>query len=173
MEFPKDFLWGAASAAAQVEGAWNEDGRGPSIWDVLYPGHTKYNEGPLQACDHYHRYREDVALMKKMGLKSYRFSVSWSRILPDGTEKINQKGIAFYQSLVRELKAAGIEPMVTLYHWDLPYALYLQGGWKNPQIPDWFAAYTKIVVEALSDPPCTFGPCQSGTDHPPVCKAAA
>ena len=151
MEFPKDFLWGAASAAAQVEGAWNEDGRGPSIWDVLYPGHTKYNEGPLQACDHYHRYREDVALMKKMGLKSYRFSVSWSRILPDGTEKINQKGIAFYQSLVRELKAAGIEPMVTLYHWDLPYALYLQGGWKNPQIPDWFAAYTKIVVEALSD----------------------
>lgn len=110
MEFPKDFLWGAASAAAQVEGAWNEDGRGPSIWDVLYPGHTKYNEGPLQACDHYHRYREDVALMKKMGLKSYRFSVSWSRILPDGTEKINQKGIEFYQSLVRELKAAGIEP---------------------------------------------------------------
>ena len=88
MEFPKDFLWGAASAAAQVEGAWNEDGRGPSIWDVLYPGHTKYNEGPLQACDHYHRYREDVALMKKMGLKSYRFSVSWSRILPDGTEQI-------------------------------------------------------------------------------------
>ena len=80
MEFPKDFLWGAASAAAQVEGAWNEDGRGPSIWDVLYPGHTKYNEGPLQACAHYHRYREDVALMKKMGLKSYRFSVSWSRI---------------------------------------------------------------------------------------------
>ena len=80
--------------------------------DVLYPGHTKYNEGPLQACDHYHRYREDVALMKKMGLKSYRFSVSWSRILPDGTEKINQKGIEFYQSLVRELKAAGIEPMV-------------------------------------------------------------
>lgn len=152
MEFPKDFLWGAASAAAQVEGAWNEDGRGPpKIWDVLYPGHTKYNEGPLQACDHYHRYREDVALMKKMGLKSYRFSVSWSRILPDGTEKINQKGIEFYQSLVRELKAAGIEPMVTLYHWDLPYALYLQGGWKNPQIPDWFAAYTKIVVEALSD----------------------
>ena len=151
MEFPKDFLWGAASAAAQVEGAWNEDGRGPSIWDMLYPGHTKYNEGPLQACDHYHRYREDVALMKKMGLKSYRFSVSWSRILPDGTEKINQKGIEFYQSLVRELKAAGIEPMVTLYHWDLPYALYLQGGWKNPQIPDWFAAYTKIVVEALSD----------------------
>lgn len=72
MEFPKNFLWGAASAAAQVEGAWNEDGRGPSIWDVLYPGHTKYNEGPLQACDHYHRYREDVALMKKMGLKSYR-----------------------------------------------------------------------------------------------------
>lgn len=144
MKFPKDFLWGAASAAAQVEGAWNEDGRGPSIWDVLYPGHTKYNEGPLQACDHYHRYREDVALMKKMGLKSYRFSVSWSRILPDGTEKINQKGIEFYQSLVRELKAAGIEPMVTLYHWDLPYALYLQGGWKNPQIPDWFAAYTKL-----------------------------
>lgn len=103
MEFPKDFLWGAASAAAQVEGAWNEDGRGPSIWDVLYPGHTKYNEGPLQACDHYHRYREDVALMKKMGLKSYRFSVSWSRILPDGTEKINQKGIEFYQDSLPDL----------------------------------------------------------------------
>ena len=89
MKFPKDFLWGAASAAAQVEGAWNEDGRGPSIWDVLYPGHTKYNEGPLQACDHYHRYREDVALMKKMGLKSYRFSVSWS----DGRTRRSRIGL--------------------------------------------------------------------------------
>ena len=98
MEFPKNFLWGAASAAAQVEGAWNEDGRGPSIWDVLYPGHTKYNEGPLQACDHYHRYREDVALMKKMGLKSYRFSVSWSRI-PMARKKSTRKALRSIKAL--------------------------------------------------------------------------
>ena len=97
MEFSKDFLWGAASAAAQVEGAWNEDGRGPSIWDVLYPGHTKYNEGPLQACDHYHRYREDVALMKKMGLKSYRFSVRWS--CPMARKKSTRKALSSIKAL--------------------------------------------------------------------------
>lgn len=149
--FPDGFLWGAASAAAQVEGAYAADGRTPSIWDVVYPGNTAYNEHPHVACDHYHRYKEDVALMKALGLKTYRFSVSWSRVIPGGVGAVNPKGIAFYQNLVAELLAAGIEPIVTLYHWDLPYILHRQGGWMNDNMPDWFAAYTKVVVDALSD----------------------
>jgi len=152
--FPNDFLWGAASAAAQVEGAYNIDGRTPSIWDVIYPGNTAFNEHPHAACDHYHRYKEDVALMKELGLKTYRFSISWSRVIPDGVGAVNPKGIAFYQSLVDELLAAGIEPIVTLYHWDLPYVLHRQGGWMNDNMPDWFAAYTKVIVDALSDKVC-------------------
>jgi len=149
--FPTDFLWGAASAAAQVEGAYNIDGRTPSIWDVVYPGNTAFNEHPHIACDHYHRYKEDVALMKELELKTYRFSISWSRVIPAGTGAVNPKGIAFYQNLVDELLKAGIEPIVTLYHWDLPYILHRQGGWMNDNMPDWFAAYTKVIVDALSD----------------------
>lgn len=151
MSFPQNFLWGAATAACQIEGAYDADGRGPSIWDVLYPGHTFQNEHPHEADDHYHHVDEDIALMKQIGIKSYRFSVSWSRILPDGTGKVNEKGIAFYQQLVSKLKDAGIEPLVTLFHWDLPLSLYHRGGWLNPEISDWFEDYTRIVVEALSD----------------------
>lgn len=151
MGFSKDFLWGAASAAPQIEGAWAEDGRGPSIWDMLYPGHTNHGEHPHEACDHYHRYKEDVALMKEVGLKTYRFSISWSRVLPDGTGRVNEAGLQFYVDLVEELKNAGIEPMVTLFHWDLPYALYQRGGWMNPDVSDWFAEYTRVVANALSD----------------------
>lgn len=177
MSFPENFLWGAATAAYQVEGAGNEDGRTPCIWDVLAPGHVLHDETGLVACDHYHRFREDVALMKKIGLKSYRFSISWSRVLPHGTGEVNQKGLDFYISLVKELRAAGIEPMVTLYHWDLPYELYLKGGWLNPESPQWFAEYTAVVVKALSpwvkywmtinEPQCFIGISYKGGAHAP------
>lgn len=151
MGFSEDFLWGAASAAYQVEGAYNEDGKGLGIWDVLSEGHVVHNENGHMACDHYHRYKEDVALMKEMGLKTYRFSISWPRVLPEGSGKVNEKGIQFYRNLVDELKNAGIEPMITLFHWNLPYELHKKGGWQNPEIVEWFAEYTKVVIEALSD----------------------
>ncbi|MBQ8148220.1 MAG: beta-glucosidase [Lachnospiraceae bacterium] len=153
MGFSKDFMWGAASAAFQVEGAWNEDGKGPSVWDVCgrNRGIIKYNETGDVACDHYHRYKEDVALMKEMGLKYYRFSISWPRVIAKGTGEVNPKGLQFYSDLVDELKANGIEPMISLFHWDYPYALYQKGGWMNPDSSDWFLEYTKVVVDALSD----------------------
>ena len=153
MSFPKDFLWGAASAAAQVEGAWNEDGRGESIWDTLVHqgGHVAHGENADVACDHYHRYKEDVAIMKEIGLKSYRFSISWSRVLPEGTGRVNEKGLEFYRNLCDELIAAGIKPMATLYHWDLPTILYKKGGWKNPDSPKWFEEYTEVVSRALGE----------------------
>lgn len=149
MAFPENFWWGAASAATQIEGAWDEDGKVPSVWDVAGK-HIKNGDNCHVACDHYHRYKEDIALMKELGLKSYRFSVNWCRIVPQPGQ-VNPKGLAFYQDLVKELKAAGIEPMVTLYHWDLPLWAHKQGGWKNPKIVDWFQDYVKLVVEALSD----------------------
>ena len=151
MSFPKDFLWGAAAAAAQVEGAWNEDGRGESIWDTLVHqgSHVAHGENADAACDHYHRYKEDVAIMKELGLKSYRFSISWSRVLPQGTGPVNEKGLRFYRDLCGELTAAGIKPMATLYHWDLPTALYEKGGWKNPDSPKWFEEYAELVSLAL------------------------
>lgn len=149
MGFRKDFLWGAATAAYQIEGAYQEDGRGMSIWDSLTKeaGHVAWGENGDTACDHYHLYKEDVALMKEMGLTCYRFSVSWPRILPEGVGRINEKGVRFYQELVDLLLDAGIEPIVTLYHWDLPYALYERGGWKNPDSVEWFEEYTKAVVD--------------------------
>ena len=151
MNFSKDFLWGAASAAHQVEGAYNEDGKGLGIWDALCEGKVKHGENGNVACDHYHRYKEDVAIMKELGLKHYRFSISWPRVIPNGTGEVNEQGLQFYKDLVNELVEAGIEPMVTLYHWNLPMALYEQGGWKNVKSPEWFEEYTKVVVEALSD----------------------
>jgi beta-glucosidase len=151
--FPNDFVWGAASASYQVEGAIQEDGKGLSIWDMfcrrpgaIHQGHT----GEI-ACDHFHRFREDVALMKSIGLKAYRFSISWPRLIPEGTGSVNAKGIEFYDRLVDELLAAGIQPWATLYHWDLPYALHLRGGWLHPDIPHYFADYTRVVMDALSD----------------------
>lgn len=148
--FPKDFLWGAASASAQVEGAWNEDGKTPSIWDVATAKQVKNGENCHIACDHYHRYKEDVAIMKELGLKSYRFSVSWPRVMPE-KGKVNPKGIEFYVNLVKELRSAGIEPMCTIFHWDLPVWAQNEGGWKNPKIVERFAEYAKVVVDALSD----------------------
>lgn len=153
MAFPKNFLWGAASAAYQVEGAYLEDGKKENIWDHFShePGRIMHGETGDVACDHYHRWREDVALMKEIGLKSYRFSISWARVLPDGVGRVNEKGLQFYSDLVDALLEAGIEPLVTLYHWDLPMALYEQGGWMNPAAPDWFEEYTRVVVRRLSD----------------------
>ena len=151
--FPKDFTWGAATASYQIEGAWNEDGRGPSIWDTFTqtPGRVWEDNTGNTACDHYHRWPEDVALMKGLGLKGYRMSLSWSRILPEGTGKVNEAGLAFYDKLVDGLLEAGVEPWITLFHWDLPNALYRRGGWLSPEIPDWFAHYTRIVADRLSD----------------------
>ncbi len=151
--FRDGFLWGAATAAYQVEGAWDADGKGPSIWDTLSraPGRMAHGESGEVACDHYHRFREDVALMKELGLKSYRFSISWPRVLPDGTGKPNAAGLGFYSALVDALCEAGIEPLVTLYHWDLPQALYEKGGWKNPDSSDWFSAYAKLMTDTLGD----------------------
>ncbi len=148
MPFPNNFLWGAASAAAQIEGAWDEDGKCPSIWDVAGE-HIKNGQDCHIACDHYHLYKEDVELMKTLGLKSYRFSISWPRIMPE-KGKVNPKGIAFYKNLIAELKNAGIEPLVTLYHWDMPLWVHQEGGWKSPKIIDYYFEYVKAVVESLS-----------------------
>lgn len=149
--FCKDFLWGAASAAHQIEGAYLEDGKGMGIWDTFEQetGYIIRNENGNVACDHYHRYREDVAIMKELGLKSYRFSVSWPRVMPEGYGTVNEKGLQFYIDLVNELTEAGIEPMVTLFHWNLPTAIYELGGWENPQVVDWFEQYTYVVTTAL------------------------
>ena len=124
-----------------------------NIWDVyvreqgkIYGGHT----GDV-ACDHYHRFREDVALMKKIGLQAYRFSINWARILPEGIGAVNEEGIRFYKELIEELKKAGIEPYITLYHWELPYELYKKGGFMNPDFVEWFGYYAKVVAENFSD----------------------
>lgn len=148
MSFPNNFLWGAASAAAQIEGAWNEGGKSQSIWDVAGT-HIENGETCHTACDHYNRYREDVALMKELGLKSYRFSISWPRIIPE-KGKVNPDGIAFYKNLIAELKKANIEPLVTLYHWDMPLWVHEEGGWKSPKIIDYYLDYVKVVVNELS-----------------------
>lgn len=177
--FDENFLWGAASASYQVEGASREGGRGPSVWDVTVrePGHILYGENGDVATDQYHRFREDIRLFQEIGLKAYRFSISWSRVLPEGTGKVNEEGLQYYSDLVDALLEAGIEPLVTLYHWDLPYSLYLQGGYANPAFPEWFAVYTKVVVERLSDrvqywmtmnePQCALGSAYRNGDHAP------
>ena len=180
--FPDDFIWGTATSAYQIEGAVNVDGRGPSVWDtfckkrgVIWQGNT----GAV-ACDHYHRYREDVAMMKELGIKAYRFSISWPRVLPEGRGAANEKGLAFYDRLIDELLQAGIQPACTIFHWDFPEALYQQGGWLNRDVADWFADYTKLVVSRYSDriktwitqnePQCFIGSGLQGGDHAPGLK---
>ncbi|MCF6157076.1 MAG: beta-glucosidase [wastewater metagenome] len=153
-QFPKGFYWGTATAAYQIEGAWNEDGKGPSIWDTYAhtPGKIKNGDTGDVAVDHYHRYKEDVALMKSLGANAYRFSISWPRIFPEGRGKPNQKGLDFYNRLVDELKAAGIEPFATLYHWDLPQALQDKyGGWQSSEIAKAFGEYSGLMAKTLSD----------------------
>ncbi len=151
--FPASFAWGAATAAYQIEGAAHEDGRGLSVWDMFcrQPGRVHGGHTGDVACDHYHRWKEDVSLMRQMGLKAYRFSIAWPRIFPDGIGKVNERGLSFYDRLVDQLLAANIQPWATLFHWDYPYSLYLRGGWLNADSPKWFADYTACVVERLSD----------------------
>lgn len=150
--FPEGFLWGAASAAYQVEGGWDADGKGPSVWDLFSKeaGRTFNGSNGDVAVDHYHRLDEDVALMAELGLKAYRFSVSWPRILPSGRGRVNEAGLAFYERLVDALRAHGIEPVLTLYHWDLPQALQDEyGGWESRRIIADFEAYCCILFQRL------------------------
>ncbi len=148
--FGENFLWGAATAAAQIEGGYLEGGRTPSVWDVAPAGKIKKGENCHIAADHFHHMKEDVALMKKMGLKSYRFSVSWPRVVPEAG-KINAEGLKFYSDLVDELLKAGIEPLVTLYHWDMPVWADALGGWESKAIIEHFLEYATAVVDAISD----------------------
>ena len=169
MPFPSNFTWGAAAAAYQIEGAVAEDGRTPSIWDIhtrqpgkIFEGHT----GDV-ACDHYHRWPEDVALMRNLGIKAYRMSISWSRVIPQGTGKPNPKGLAFYDKLFDALLEAGITPWVTLFHWDLPNVLQRRGGFQNRDMVEWFGDYAALIAArygdrvkhymTINEPPCIIG----------------
>lgn len=151
--FPSNFIWGAATASYQIEGAWEEDGRGPSIWDTFShtPGNVVNDDNGDIADDHYHRWKDDIQLMKSLGLKAYRFSISWPRILPEGEGEVNEAGLAFYDRLVDGLLEAGIQPYVTLFHWDLPQTLQDMGGWANGAVVDAFAHYTEVVAHRLGD----------------------
>lgn len=153
IQFPHNFIWGAATASYQIEGAWNEDGKGESIWDRFSHTPGKIAEGHTGdiACDHYHRWREDIALMRQLGLKAYRFSVSWPRVLPAGFGRVNLPGLDFYDRLTDALLAANIEPFITLHHWDYPQALYEQGGWTRRDNLAYFADYASIMVKRLGD----------------------
>lgn len=152
MGFPADFAWGAATAAYQIEGGSAADGRGVSVWDsYCNDGNVERGDSGLEACDHYNRWSEDVALMAEIGLKGYRMSIAWPRIMPAGTGAVNEAGLAYYERLVDALLAAGVTPWITLFHWDYPRALYLRGGWLNPDSPRWFADYVHAVVERLGD----------------------
>lgn len=159
--FPSNFIWGAATAAYQIEGAWDADGKGPSIWDHFshIPGKVTNNDTGDVACDHYHRYPEDIAIMRQLGLKAYRFSVSWPRILPQGIGRVNLAGLDFYDRLVDSLLAANIQPFITLHHWDYPQALYetrpehgrRDGGWLNRENLPAFADFAALMVKRLGD----------------------
>ncbi len=152
-QFSDNFVWGAATAAYQIEGSTQSDGKGESIWDRFSHTSGKISDGTTGdiACDHYHRYKQDVGLMKDIGLMAYRFSVAWTRIFPDGTGSINRKGLDFYDKLVDELLASGVEPYVTLFHWDLPQKLQSKGGWHNRDTAVAFAEYSEVVVSKLKD----------------------
>jgi beta-glucosidase len=151
--FPEGFLWGMATASYQVEGAWNEDGKGESIWDRFSHGvgHIKGGDTGDVACDHYHLYKQDIALLKRLNQKSYRFSISWARIRPDGTGAPNQKGLDHYKRVMDAVLEAGIRPFCTLYHWDLPQALEDKGGWPNRDLASYFADYAGILAKELGD----------------------
>jgi beta-glucosidase len=151
--FPDSFLWGAATSAYQIEGSPLADGAGPSIWHRFAhtPGNTEGGETGDVACDHYRRYASDVALMKELGLDAYRFSIAWGRVVPEGAGRVNEAGLDFYERLVDALLEHGIEPFITLYHWDLPAALDDRGGWLNRDVAGWFAEYARAVVARLGD----------------------
>ena len=147
-----DFIWGVSTSSFQIEGAAREDGKGPSVWDTYcQTGLVKNRDTGDVACDHYHRYREDVGLMKSLGVQAYRFSVSWPRVLPAGRGAVNEPGLAFYDRLIDELLASGIEPWLCLYHWDLPQALEEHGGWLKRESADWFAEYAALIAARFGD----------------------
>lgn len=152
-KFPKDFVWGAATASYQIEGAWNEDGKGESIWDRFShtPGNVQDGDTGDIACDHYHRWRDDIQLMKEIGLQAYRFSIAWPRILPEGRGRVNQPGLDFYDQLVDGLLKENLIPFVTLYHWDLPQELEDEGGWASRMAAEAFTEYADIVSRKLGD----------------------
>ncbi|MFI4913013.1 MAG: GH1 family beta-glucosidase [Sedimentisphaeraceae bacterium JB056] len=153
MEFPENFMWGAATSSYQIEGGWEQDGKTMSVWDMLCrrKGAIWSNQSGDVACNHYNKYEEDVKLMAEIGLKAYRFSISWPRVMSETPGKVNEKGLDFYSRLVDRLLEAGIKPYATLFHWDYPLSLYKKGGWLCEQSPEWFADYTKAVTEKLSD----------------------
>ena len=183
MGFSENFVWGAATSAYQIEGAVKEDGKGEHIWDVYVkePGHIYGGHNGNSACDHYHRFCEDVSIMKEIGIMAYRFSIDWSRVLPEGFGSVNESGIAFYDSLINELLKNGIEPYITLHHWELPYEIYKRGGWMNPQIVEWFGEYARLIAGRFSDrvthfftlnePQCFVGLGYLTGDHAPGIKA--
>jgi len=152
-EFPRSFLWGAATSAYQIEGSPLADGAGPSIWHrfVRTPGLVSNGDTGDVACDHYRRMEDDVAMMKRLGLTAYRFSIAWGRVFPEGRGAVNEAGLGFYERLVDTLLANGIQPMATLFHWDLPSALDDRGGWLNPDVADWFADYASVMYRRLDD----------------------
>jgi beta-glucosidase len=152
-KFPEGFLWGAATSAYQIEGAWNEDGKGINVWDrfVRQPYRVLNGDTGDVSSDHYHRMQEDVALMKWLGLKTYRFSTSWTRILPEGRGRVNEKGLDFYERLVDELLKANIMPLLTLHHWDYPQTLQEAGGWPNRDSVNWFVDYARVLFDRLGD----------------------
>jgi beta-glucosidase len=152
-DFGKDFIWGVATAAHQIEGAVDVDGKGPSIWDVFgnKRGKIKNGEHALIACDFYHRYEHDLTLLEQLNIPNFRFSTAWSRILPEGTGHVNQAGLDFYKRLTDALLEKNITPWVTIYHWDLPHVLELKGGWTNRDVLGWFEEYAEVVVHALGD----------------------
>ncbi|MFI3201269.1 MAG: GH1 family beta-glucosidase [Eubacteriales bacterium] len=175
----EEFIWGAATAAYQIEGGAYEDGRGLSIWDVFCKtkGNVFEQHSGDVACDHYHKWKEDVKLMAEMGIKAYRFSISWTRIFPKGIGEVNEKGIEFYSNLVDELLKYNITPYITLFHWDYPQELYYQGGWLNEESSNWFAQYVRVIGERLGDrvkhfftlnePQCFIGISYWDTQHAP------
>jgi beta-glucosidase len=184
LKLPKDFIFGTATAAYQIEGAYNEDGKGESIWDRFThtSGKIINNDTGDIACDHYHRYQEDVELMSELKLDAYRFSISWSRILPEGKKNINQKGIDFYNKLIDKLLSKNIIPFITLYHWDLPQKLEDIGGWSNNDISKYFADYSEICFRnfgdrvkywiTLNEPFCTAIPGYFTGEHAPGLRDA-
>ena len=153
IHFPSSFLWGAATASYQIEGGWDEDGKGESIWDRFAhtPGKVANGDTGDVACDHYHRWREDVAIMQRLGLRAYRFSLGWARLLPEGRGRVNEAGVDFYSRLADALLAAGIQPCATLYHWDLPQALQDAGGWPARDTAAAFAEYADLATRRLGD----------------------
>lgn len=185
MSFSKDFVWGAATASYQIEGAPREDGKGNSVWDEFcrVPGAVFEGQTGDTACDHYRCFREDIASMKRLGIRAYRFSFSWPRILPQGTGEVNEAGMRFYEALVDELLRNQITPYATLFHWDYPAALQKRGGWLNPQSPLWFERYAQIIAErfqgkihhyfTINEPQCFIGLGYGQGTHAPGLKLSA